>query len=136
MMVLDVVAKGFKIDFAAGELHFRRAPEPPGVVDDSENPKRSGGAFAQRPDAKSVQGCHRPSQQGGRPVVRPVWLLAHQHRVDATFRQRDSGGQSGRPAADYDRFKTFVMVVRHQNCPGYGNCTSTRRGGTETTPKS
>ena len=37
MAVLDIVAEGIEFDFPGGEFHFRRAPQPAGVVDNAHD---------------------------------------------------------------------------------------------------
>ena len=55
MAVLDIVAEGVEIDFVGREFHFRRAPQPAGVVDDAHDPQRRRLRRAERPDAERLQ---------------------------------------------------------------------------------
>ena len=102
MEVLDIVAEGVEIDFVGREFHFRRAPQPPGVVDDAHDLERRGLRRAQRPHAQRLQRGDRAREQSGGAVVGARRALSHQHGGETGAGERDRRGQAGRPAAHHD----------------------------------
>ena len=115
MPVLDIVAKGVEIDFFRREFHFRRAPQPPGVVDDAHQFKRRGLRGAQLPNAQSFQCGDGTREQGGGAVVGLGGAFAGQHGGKAGAGQGNRCGQSRWPAAHHDGRRLLALIVRHQN---------------------
>ena len=118
MTVLDIVAEGVEIDFVGREFHLRRAPQPPGVVDDAHHlasappalrtiPRRRGSSSAvTEPASRAVV---RLSGRAGRFPTSTVAM--------PRAGERDRRGQAGRPAAHHDgrRLAATAIFVRHQS---------------------
>ena len=134
MEILDIVAEDIEVDFVRLEFHFRRAPQPPGVVDDAHHPHRRCLRRAERPDAERLQGGDRAREQGGGAVVGAGGALSHQHGRKTRASQRDRRSQPGR-----DRRLPRLPKADRPICPASkrlillnGNGISTRRAGAET----
>ena len=101
MPVLDIPAERGKADLGGFEPHFRRPPQPPGVVGDTHHPQRGGMSAARLPYPERLERGDRARQQRRGAVVdlvRPPCDQRHRHAVMGERQRRDEPGGS---AADH-----------------------------------
>ncbi len=69
MAVLDVVAEGREPDLLGVEFHFRRPPQPAGIVDDAHDFQRRGMLDAELPHTQGGQCDYGTGEQGGGTII-------------------------------------------------------------------
>ncbi len=111
MTVFDIIAEGFEIDLARLEFHFRRAPQPPGVIDNPHGLERRCLGRAVFPNAERRKRRHRAGKQGRGAVIGPGRAFAHQHGSDTAEAERYRGREAGRPAAHNNGRGGFAIGV-------------------------
>lgn len=80
MSVLDIVTENIQVDFMRHKFHLRRAPKPPGIVDNAHDFERRCMGRARLPDAKCLERRDGTCQQSRGAVIRPGGSSAHEHR--------------------------------------------------------
>ena len=111
MAVLDIVAEGIETDFVRLEFHLRRAPQPPGVVDDAHD--LEGAACAAHSD-QTPSVSRAVTEPASSAVVRLSAARAVCRRELWRYRPPASAIAAVRPAgpaADHDGASVFAVFA-------------------------